>query len=132
MSHHTGRAREISSLIAEAHPNDYETWYYFNTRVFKTQFLDAIKAEIKESGGSLPEDHSTSPFVWLETSSDPTKKEMTGLGGRDKLCEWAQAKFDAQDRKNSKFLSLCEAEPPKTMKTVFFDNATPGTANTSA
>ena len=127
MSHHTGRARAIAAGIAKAYPDKYETWFYFHTKGFKTQFLDSIKAEIKQSGGSLPEDHNTSPFVWLERQT-ASKKEMTGLGGRDKLCDWAKDNFDASDSNNVKFLSLCDEAPPHTLKEIIFDTRTPGTA----
>jgi len=129
-SHHTGRAREIAAAIAEAYPDEYETWFYFDSRGFRPTFLEAIQSEIKESGATVP-DHKTSPFVWLETSGASSKKEYTAIGGRDRLCEWTQAKFDASDSKNATFLPLCEGEPSHfSRKTVFFDNATPGTAKT--
>lgn len=124
LSHHTGRAREIAASIAEAYPDEYETWYYFDTRGFRPKFLVEIKKAIKESGGDLPEDHNTSPFVWLETAG-ASKKEMTGIGGRDKLCEWTKARFDANDSKNAKLMPLCDGEPPLKL---FFDNKSPGTA----
>ncbi len=131
MSHHTGRARAIAAKIAEAYPDEYETWFYFHTKGFKETFLESIKSEIKKSGGTYPEDHTTSPFVWLESAAGSTKKVMTGLGGRDKLVEWAQANFDASDTKNTKFLSLCEEEPPHSLKEIIFDTRTPGTAKTT-
>jgi len=131
-SHHTGRAREIAQSIAEAYPDEYETWFYFDSRGFRPTFLDSIKQEIKESGGVLPEDHNTSPFVWLETV-DASKKELTGIGGRDKLCEWTKSTFDVNDSKNAKFLLVCNEEgPPIKWSVVFFDSAAPGTAKTCA
>ena len=129
-SNHTGRARCIADAIAEAYPNEYETWYYFDTRGFRPDFLNSIKTEIKESGAKVPEEHNTSPFVWLETSGT-SKKEMTAIGGRDNLCEWAQAKFEASDSKNEALLELCKEEPPWNRKEIFFDNKTLGTAKTS-
>uniref|UniRef100_A0A7R9ZTU7 Uncharacterized protein n=1 Tax=Pseudo-nitzschia arenysensis TaxID=697910 RepID=A0A7R9ZTU7_9STRA len=131
ISHHTGRARTIAAEIAEAYPDEYETWYYFDTRGFRPAFLEPIKAEIKESGGSLPENHASSPFVWLETQG-ASKKEMVGIGGRDMLCDWTKEKFDANDPKNAKFLPLCDEEPPRKFSVICFDNTTPGTAKTSA
>jgi hypothetical protein len=56
---------------------------------------------------------------------------MTALGGRDRLCDWIKAKFDASDSKNADFLPLCEGEPPMSWKELVFDNKTPGTAKTS-
>lgn len=132
LSHHTGRARFIAESIGEAHPDKYETWFYFDTRGFRPGFLDSVKEEIKASGGSLPENHTSSPFCWIERTSSNGKKEMRGLGGRDKLCEWAKANFDPKDSKNTKFLSVCDEEPPRSYDLTFFDNKTPGTANTSA
>ena len=29
-SHHTGRSRALADAIAEAHPETYETWFYFD------------------------------------------------------------------------------------------------------
>jgi len=131
LSHHTGRARVIADAIAKAYPEDYETWYYFDTRGFRPEFLATVKADIKDSGASVPEDHNASPFCWLETTGAASKKEMTALGGRDRLCDWVKTKFDASDSKNAEFLPLCEGEPPKSWKVVHFDNKTPGTAKTS-
>ena len=130
MSHHTGRARAIATAIADAYPDEYETWFYFHTKGFKTQFLDSIKGEIKESNGSLPEGHTTSPFVWLETqNAETSQKEMTGLGGRDKLCEWTKAKFDANDSKDATLLSLCTEEPRRSLMERNFDTTSPGTCS---
>ena len=131
ISNHTGRARVVADAIAKAYPEDYETWYYFDTRGFRPEFLDSVKAEIRDSGASVPEDHNSSPFCWLETTGAASKTEMTALGGRDSLCAWAKANFDASDSKNADFLSLCEGEPPKTWKVIVFDNKTLGTARTS-
>lgn len=130
MSHHTGRARAIAAAIAEAYPDEYETWFYFHTKGFKTQFLESIKKEIWESDGSFPEDHITSPFVWLETqNAETSKKEMTGLGGRDKLCEWTMANFDKDDSKNAALLSLCAEEPRRSLMERIFDTTSPGTCS---
>jgi hypothetical protein len=131
ISNHTGRARVIADAIAKAYPEDYETWFYFDTRGFRPEFLNTVKEEIKESGASVPEDHKSSPFCWLETAGAASKKEMTAIGGRDMLCEWVQAKFDASDSKNAGFLPLCEGEPPISWKVLVFDSKTPGTAKTS-
>mmetsp|Transcript_8172 Transcript_8172/g.20248 ORF Transcript_8172/g.20248 Transcript_8172/m.20248 type:complete len:165 (-) Transcript_8172:264-758(-) len=128
-SHHTGRARAIATAIVEGYPDEYETWFYFDSRGYRPEFLDAIKKEIKESGASIPEDHKSSPFCWLEIGG--SKKEMIAIGGRDKLCEWTQAKFDASDDKNAKILPLCEEEPPHSRKEIFFDNMPTGTIQTS-
>mmetsp|Transcript_8830 Transcript_8830/g.18459 ORF Transcript_8830/g.18459 Transcript_8830/m.18459 type:complete len:171 (+) Transcript_8830:93-605(+) len=135
ISHHTGRARAIASAIAEVYPDQYETYYYFDTLHFRPAFLDSIKAEIVESGGSdKSADHSSSPFCWLEetkTEGTESKKQMTPLGGRDRLAEWAMAKFDESDTKHTKILDLCREEPAHSWKEINFDSKTPGTAKTT-
>ena len=85
--------------------------------------------------GAIAE-HKTSPFCWLEEKAvsggggddEETKKTMTSLGGRDRLAEWAMAKFDETDEKNEGIHSLCKTEP--TWKELKFDATTPGTAKT--
>eukprot|EP00536_Pseudo-nitzschia_multiseries_P008499 jgi/Psemu1/305749/fgenesh1_kg.216_\ len=129
ISHHTGRARAIATAIAEAYPDKYETWYYFDSLGFRPDFLESIQAEIKDSGAEAPE-HKTSPFCWLEESSGSTKT-YTAVGGRDRLAEWAMKTFDESDVKHETIWTLSKTEPTHTWKEIKFDSSTPGTAKTS-
>ena len=141
ISHHTGRARAIAAAIADAYPEQYETYYYFDTRGYRPDFLDSIKREIEESMvGTIDDtrkailaDHKSSPFCWLEETADKDEKEkkkMIPLGGRDRLCDWAIATFDENDSKNEPILSLCKTEPKRTWSEIKFDATTPGTTKT--
>mmetsp|Transcript_10945 Transcript_10945/g.16839 ORF Transcript_10945/g.16839 Transcript_10945/m.16839 type:complete len:159 (-) Transcript_10945:208-684(-) len=125
VSHHTGRARKIADTIAKVYPDKYETWYFFSTIGFRPDFLNSVKESLSQEDQKKLESHKTSPFCWLELS-DGTK---TGIGGRDRLCEWVQANFDVSDEKNEPFVSLTKNEP--TVTEVFFDAIKPGTAKTS-
>lgn len=130
-SHHTGRARAIASAVAEAYPDKYETWYYFDSLHFRPEFLGSIKAEIEASGARGTADHRSSPFCWLEhTTGDGDKKTKvyTALGGRDRLAEWAMDTFDESENKNNSIWTHAKTEPPHTWKEINFDNSTPGTA----
>mmetsp|Transcript_17678 Transcript_17678/g.38623 ORF Transcript_17678/g.38623 Transcript_17678/m.38623 type:complete len:167 (-) Transcript_17678:167-667(-) len=132
-SHHTGRAQKIACAIAEASPDKYETWFYFDSLGFRPDFLDAIKTEIKESGADDLDAHSSSPFCWLEesvTEGDKTTKKYTALGGRDRLAEWAMTTFDEKDMKHETIWTHSKTEPPHTWKEIRFDSSTPGTAKT--
>jgi len=125
LSHHTGRARSIVDTIVKIYPETYESWFYFDTRGFRPKFLTEIKAELSEEQQKQFAAHKTSPFCWIEKANE----KPFALGGRDKLCEWVIANFPNKE-KDEPILSLCREEPSRTMKEVFFDNKTPGTART--
>jgi hypothetical protein len=127
-SPNVGRAQKIAALIVKKHPTKYETWYYFSTFGFgdflKTVILPEIPEDQKSKSGTKDKgktigEHTSAPFVWLETSSGD-KKEYTAIGGRDMFCEWAEQKFpdDAEVK------ALTETTPG--MSELFFDSAVPG------
>lgn len=122
ISTHTGRAAEIARKIAEIHPQKYETWFYFSLQGFRWDFLNGVKAELSEEEQKEFAYHKTSPYCWLET---PDGKRH-GIGGRDKLCDWALKTF--KEEKDEPFLSRCHDEPG--FKEAIFDNAPNGTAQT--
>ena len=135
ISHHTGRARKIAATIAETYPDRYETWFYFDSRGFRPEFLESIKAELPQDQQEKFKSHQTSPFCWVETpgSNDGgggNKNKLFAIGGRDKFCEYVQENFSKDDEKNEAILSLCREEPK--LKDAFFDNSTPGTAATTS
>lgn len=130
ISHHTGRARAIATAVAEAYPEKYETWFYFDTRGFRPGFLASIEKEITENGGAFPEGHSSSPFCWFEEQSGENNKTYTGIGGRDRLAEWAKKTFAESESKHEAIWNLSRAEPPREWKELRFDCSSPGTAAT--
>ena len=77
-SPHTGRARKIAGLIAKKNPNKYETWFYFDG---SDQFYDFLKLFDDVPFPPEIKGHSSSPFVWFETSPNIIKP----IGGRDKF-----------------------------------------------
>lgn len=126
MSHHTGIAQKLATVITQKHPDQYEPWFYFSTMGFR-KFLkedilprlpDAEKAKsgTSDKGTTIAEHHS-SPFIWLEETKD-NETVYTALGGRDMFCEWADKTFpDDEDVK-----ALTAAKPG--FKDLKFDNAT--------
>mmetsp|Transcript_28104 Transcript_28104/g.76250 ORF Transcript_28104/g.76250 Transcript_28104/m.76250 type:complete len:165 (-) Transcript_28104:274-768(-) len=130
ISHHTGRARAIATAIAEAYPDKYETWYYFDSLGYRPEFLESVQAEIKDSGAEVF-DHTSSPFCWFEESSEGAdKKTYTAVGGRDRLAEWATKTFAEGDAKHETIRTLSATEPSRAWSEIKFDSTTPGTAKT--
>lgn len=124
MSHHTGRARSIADLIVKTYPDVYETWFYFDSKGYRPDFLESVKAELPEDQQKAFKHHNSSPFCWLE-KPDGAK---TALGGRDRFCEWVQDNFKDKKGKDAPFLKLCASSPSVTE--AWFDTSTPGTAKT--
>jgi hypothetical protein len=124
-SPHTGRARAIVDAMVKLYPDEYESWYYFDTRGFRPDFLNSVKATLSEEqqNGSL-KDHKSSPFCWIET---PGEETPVGIGGRDRLCEWVPTKVE-DNEKNKALLELCNT--PAGFGDLIFDHSTPGTAAT--
>ena len=92
ISHHTGRATNIIREITAAHPDAFESWFYFdkNFRIVQPDgscLLSDVKAELSEEDRDRLKDHRSSPFCWLETPGGARG------WGRDKLSEWALATF---------------------------------------
>ena len=100
ISSYTGRARRIASLIAKKYPDQYETWYYFDSGSNYYEFLrvtfDSVPFPQHLKG------HSSSPFVWLENNEDNQTNKMTLLGPCSALKEWAKTEF-----KNDKEIVDC-------------------------
>ena len=139
ISHNTGRAQKLAATIAECHPKDYETWFYFSTFTFRDFLKDHLLPEFPDSEkgkmstldktSKTVANHTSAPFVWLEkttrttdgSTTDNSQKIMTALGGRDKFCEWAANEFPDQED----IQSLTSLEEPILLE-LFFDNTTPG------
>ena len=84
---HAGRARRLADFIARKYPNEYETWFYFDS----AKFFDYFNYE---TFGKVPfpehlKGHSTSPFCWLEKGNN----NIDPIGGRSHLAEWAEKTF---------------------------------------
>jgi hypothetical protein len=124
LSHHTGKARQIVDTIVREYPEEYESYFYFDTKGFRPDFIDAIKSELSEEQQNEFKDHNTSPFCWLETADG---EKPYALGGRDNLCEWV-VKNLSETEKSKKILKLCGEEPSK-LKDALVSKA-PGTAST--
>mmetsp|Transcript_1738 Transcript_1738/g.2517 ORF Transcript_1738/g.2517 Transcript_1738/m.2517 type:complete len:155 (-) Transcript_1738:336-800(-) len=126
LSHHTGRARKIAEIIASTYPDKYETWFYFDTFGHK-EFLPTVKAELSEEQQQKFATHQSSPFCWLEM----TDGKRNAIGGRDRLCDWANENFKDQE-KDAPFLDLCKEEPTVTFTEVLYprQSTTPATVKT--
>ena len=85
ISPHTGRAKNIASAIANKYGDKYETWFYFSSFGFSSFLNDTLKPEIpddqkkkegtKDKGKTIAE-HTSSPFVWLESYDSDQKKNV--------------------------------------------------------
>jgi len=97
-SPHTGRARQIVGYIASHYPNEYESWFYFDSGdkyfAFLHQMFDNVKFPENLKG------HATSPFIWMETGNNEIAEL---IGGRAELSAWAKAKFP----KDQGLVDLC-------------------------
>jgi len=88
VSPHTGRARQIIGYIAAKYPNEYESWFYFDSG-------DKYFGFLKQTFDSVPfpenlKGHATSPFIWLETGQNQIHQL---IGGRTDLATWVKSKF---------------------------------------
>ena len=129
ISHHTGRAQKMAALIAEKNPTQYETWFYFSTFGYHSFLKEDVMPKIPEDQKAKPGtadkgktigEHTSSPFVWLETTSNNATTAYTALGGRDKFAEWVTETFP----EDSDLADLTKEEPSH--KELFFDTSTPG------
>jgi hypothetical protein len=120
-SHHTNRAGQLTRLIVSMFPNQFESWFYFDSTGYKAA-LEAVKNKLPEDQKEKFAQHQSSPFCWLEFSD---KSEIQGLGGRDRLCEWAISQFPTE----TAITELAKKEP--SLLELFVDD-TPGTAEGQA
>lgn len=105
---HVGRAVSVARAIHRAHPNQYETWFYFtfgeNFRGPNGDGMGGIVMMIKNLMNEQDRErllhHKTTPFCWLETSNGA----IQGIGGRDRLCEWVQTKPELMENQEIKAL----------------------------
>lgn len=131
VSPHTGRAYHIASMIAKKYGDKYETWFYFSTFGFGTFLNETLKPEIpddqkskegtKDKGKTIAE-HTSSPFVWLETYNSDEKKNVVtdAIGGRDMFSDWVVENFSD----DAELKDLAENYTP-TVSESFFDNTVP-------
>ena len=86
LSHHTQRARSIAEEIVKAHPDQFESWFYFDSAGYRGEggFLPQLKSELSQDQQEKFAAKNSSPFCWLEYPDG--KKEA--LGGRDDFCDW--------------------------------------------
>eukprot|EP01084_Bolivina_argentea_P035346 65579_1 len=82
----SANAHYMADKLVKAHPEKYETWYYFCAFSF-FQFTAAKFANV-----DFPQHlkgHSTSPFCWLEHPSATNENTIEPLGGSEHLREYA-------------------------------------------
>lgn len=120
LSHHTNRAGNLARTIAAQYPNEYETWFYFDSKGYRGSrglLKNDVFPQLNEEQKVCFESHKSSPFCWLEAPDG----SLDAKGGRDRLCEWAAGKFPD----NAEIVQL-SATPPS-LTEVWVDE-TPGTA----
>lgn len=129
VSNNVARAKHIADAIVKAHPDKYESWFYFNTFGFKA-LLQSVLEELPDSEkqkqsttdkGTTVGQHHSAPFCWLEETTG-SKKTFDVKGGRDMLATWAQKDFPNEES----IQALTSIEAPS-FKEMFFDNNDLGT-----
>jgi hypothetical protein len=78
----TTKAHYLADMVARKYPDQFETWYYWDTYAFWK--FTAKKFESVPFPAHL-KGHSTSPFCWLERGP---KNDIEPIGGSDHLSEW--------------------------------------------
>ena len=61
---HTGRAKELASLICSRYPGEYEEWFYFDSKKFYYFFLEVEFANFPFHDNQKV--HDTSAFILFE------------------------------------------------------------------
>lgn len=140
ISHNVGRAQKLAAAIADAHPDKYETWFYFSNSGFKDFLNDFLQRRLPEDQKGYPSvlnsdktlaEHTSAPFCWLERGGTAVAGEDDKVegktcevkGGRDMLCEWAGKEFPEDES----IQALSSVESPPIMDIFWgFDNKTPG------
>lgn len=105
VSHHTGRARKLAHLIAKNFPDQFETYFYFDSGNCYHNFLME-----KFDNVSFPDHlkgHDSSPFVWLE-APDGT---ITPIGGRQAFQEWIALQSTPVKLMECKEIEECTKNP---------------------
>ena len=106
----TGKAHFLADAIAKKHPNQYETWYYFDLYTFykftawrfaNVEFPERLKG------------HDTSPFVWLERGEMLTAEP---LGGCDDFSDWVIANPALRDDDEIQTMALKQPSPFRHLK----------------
>jgi len=120
-SHHTARASRVARAVGASAPERLETWFYFDSAGYrgKDGLLPKIKSELDKDDQERFASHNSSPFCWFEYPDGRRK----GIGGRDKLCEWAQAEFP-----NDSHIQKLTTTLPSRLREAFSVDKSPGTA----
>jgi hypothetical protein len=94
----TAKAHIMADMLAQAFPEKYETWYYWDAYTFyqftKWKF-DPVPFPPHLKG------HATTPFCWIEEG--PTNK-ITPIGGCDYFEKWIQENVPNMPPKVSAFV----------------------------
>lgn len=102
LSHHTNRAGKLAHTIAARYPDRYESWFYSDSKTYRTDLLPQVISELGEDQRHAFAGHASSPFCWLEQPNLVHAK-----GGRDRLCEWALSTFP----EDATIVALASSEP---------------------
>eukprot|EP00930_Biecheleria_cincta_P060517 TRINITY_DN46159_c0_g1_i1.p1 TRINITY_DN46159_c0_g1~~TRINITY_DN46159_c0_g1_i1.p1 ORF type:complete len:163 (+),score=30.96 TRINITY_DN46159_c0_g1_i1:23-490(+) len=119
-SHHTHRAGNVARAIVQANPDQYESWFHFNSRNYP-ELLRQVKSELPENQQKQFADHKSAPFCWLELADGTLKAK----GGRDGLCQWVLSSGQFSTQRYDEVLGLASSEV--SLLEAWVDK-TPGTA----
>jgi hypothetical protein len=102
ISPYTGRARYLAAELAAQYPNEFETWFYFDSG-------SNFYAYIQKKFENVPfpphlKGHCTSPMVWLERGAT---NDVEPLGGCNHMVEWI--KKDQRLMANDKIAALTQS-----------------------
>ena len=92
----TSKAHYLAAKLAKAHPDKYETWYFFDAYQF---YPFTAKKFANVDFPQHLKGHGTSPFCWLEhpAADGSPENRIEPLGGSEYLSEWAIKNSESKD-----------------------------------
>ena len=129
VSHNVAQAQRLASAIAEAFPDEYETWFYFSSFGYGAYLKEFQEKDLPDEFKSKPcskdanpktfGTQTAAPLIFFETAGGKIEPK----GGRDLFCEWAGQQEKFKDK--PEIMEHASVEAPSHLK-IFFDNKTPG------
>ena len=119
----TAHSHYLADKIAQSHPDQFETWYYWSYFAYYKFLSEKFdKVCFKSIGAKHLIGHDTSPFVWLERSAEDDGKKVECIGGNDHFCEWVKENF----AKESELVNFANEKPA--FSTMFHSSKAPATS----
>ena len=101
LSHRTNRAATLARTIVSQYPDEYESWFYFDSKGFRDKdgLLTQVKALLTDEQKETFCAHKSSPLCWLETADGRIdckgggERQILRMGDKDISREWWNQKF---------------------------------------